>query len=72
VPLGAQTMARPKKGTEKDPDERVGIIHIKGTRAYAEWLEALNRKTHIPKAALFRLAMAEWAERNGHPAPPEF
>lgn len=50
---------------------RFGYV-IKGTVAYSEWLDAINRKTHIPKAALFRLAMAEWAERNGHPAPPEF
>jgi hypothetical protein len=66
---------RPKRGAprrEKSSDERTAIIHLKGTPEYARWLDQLHRTTHIPKAALFRLAMAEWAERNGHAAPPEF
>jgi len=66
---------RPKRGSakpQKPSDERVAVIHLKGTAAYAEWLDALHRKTHIPKAALFRLAMAEWAVRSGHEPPPEF
>jgi hypothetical protein len=68
-------MTRPKKGGKKparSPDDRVAIIHLKGTPAYADWLDAVHRKTHIPKATIFRLAVAEWAERNGHPVPPEF
>jgi hypothetical protein len=73
---GAVSMGRPKKGAKKPepvvgPDERVAIIHLKGTPAYAAWLEAVNAKSHIPKAAIIRLAVAEWAARNGHPAPPE-
>lgn len=71
---GAETMGRPKKGAKKaaaPADERAAIIHLKGSPAYAEFMDALNRKTHIPKAALFRLAMAEWCERNGHGTPPE-
>lgn len=70
---GAELMGRPKKGTKKPPppDDRVAIIHLKGTGAYAEWLEGVHHKSHIPKAALFRVALAEWAERNGYPAPPE-
>lgn len=63
---------RPQEPAQRPSDDRVGVIHIKGTVQYAQWLDQLHRKTHIPKAALFRLAMAEWAERNGHPAPPEF
>lgn len=71
------TMARPKKGIkgtppEPSPEDRAAIIHLKGTVAYARWLDAIHRKTHIPKASLFRLAMAEWAKANGHPEPPEF
>ncbi len=68
-------MARAKKAARKPsrpPDDRLGVIHIRGTVEYADWLEELHRKTHIPKATLFRVAIAEWAERNGHPAPPEF
>jgi hypothetical protein len=74
---GAETMGRPKKGDKKKlepvigPDERVAIIHLKGTPAYAAWLEAANRKTHIPKAAMFRLAMEMFAKTHGLEAPPE-
>jgi hypothetical protein len=74
---GAETMGRPKKGEakasgpNKAADDREVIVHLKGSTAYAEWLDAIHRKTHIPKTSIFRLAVAEWAERNGHPAPPE-
>lgn len=69
-------MPRKTKGSEKkaeaaSPDERVAIIHLKGSPEYAAWLEALHRKTHIAKAALVRLALAEWAARNGAEPPPE-
>jgi hypothetical protein len=67
---------RPRASGKKTPptqgqDDRVVIAHIKGTPDYAAWLEALHQKTHIPKAALFRIGLAEWAERNGHASPPE-
>ncbi len=52
-------------------EERVVIAHLKGSPEYAEWLDSLHKQTHIPKAALFRLAMAEYAKANGHEAPPE-
>lgn len=67
-------MGRPKQGAgkpERTPNERVAIIHLKGTPAYASLLDEVHRKTHIPKASIIRLAIAEWAERNGHPVPPE-
>jgi hypothetical protein len=71
---GEVTMARPKKGAKKvdrPADERVAIIHLKGTVAYAEWLERLHRKTLIPKAAMVRDAMREWCERRKYETPPE-
>jgi hypothetical protein len=70
---GNALMARPKKGAKKSlpADERSAVIHLKGTAEYVEWLERLHRKTHIPKAILVRLALAEYAERHGHDAPPE-
>lgn len=73
---GTAMMGRPKKGAEgpaagKSPDDRVAIIHLKGTPEYAMWLDGVHRKTHIPKATIIRLAVAEWAARNGHPVPPE-
>lgn len=69
-------MARPKKEAEAkaeatSPDDRVAIIHLKGSRQYAAWLEAAYRKTHIAKASIVRLALAEWAARNGVEPPPE-
>ena len=53
------------------PDGRMAIIHLKGSPAYSEFVEAINRKTHIPKAAMFRLAFAAWCDQNGHGIPPE-
>jgi hypothetical protein len=77
MPAGVAEMSRPKKRTEPvrppQPEsmERETIINMKGSRAYSEWLESVHRKTHIPKVVIFRLALAEWAERNGHESPPE-
>ena len=74
---GVATMGRPKKSEKRPPepiaasDERVAIIHLKGTPAYAAWLDEANRKTHIPKAAMFRLGMEMFAKANGLDAPPE-
>jgi hypothetical protein len=70
-------MGRAKKQTKPAPPpqtpgpDRETIINMKGSRAYSEWLESVHRKTHIPKVVIFRLALAEWAVRNGHDAPPE-
>jgi hypothetical protein len=67
-------MSRPRKGdkkAERPPDERVAIIHLKGTAEYAKWLDELHRKTLIPKASIFRDAMKEWCEKRKHKAPPE-
>jgi hypothetical protein len=81
MPLEGVDLMPPKKSSKSQPqpqpqpqpsEERTAIIHLKGTVAYSEWLDRLNRKTHIPKAALVRLAIAEWAARHGHEPPPEF
>lgn len=69
------TMARPKgrpkaKAQAAEPAARTTIINLKGTEAQAEWLDAVNKKTHIPKTTIVRLALALWAEKNGHPAFP--
>ena len=71
---GVGLMGRPKKGTKRaapPPDDRMTIVNLKGSSEYSEWLDAVHEKTHIPKAAIFRLAVVEWAKQNGHPAPPE-
>jgi hypothetical protein len=67
-------MARPKKGekkAERPPDERVAIIHLKGTAEYAEWLDGFFRKTHIAKATLVRLALKQLAKEYKYNPPPE-
>ncbi|WZP01250.1 hypothetical protein EP7_005679 (plasmid) [Isosphaeraceae bacterium EP7] len=69
---GTTRMGRPKKGATDAPrDRRQAVIHLKGSAAYVDWLESIYRKTHLPKATIVRLAIAEWAERHGHAAPPE-
>src|SRR5262249_44792244 len=75
IPLspGIGVMAKKKPPIPKPDasDERVVIVHLKGSPAYADWLDRVHKSTHIPKASMFRLAMSEWAQRNGHPAPPD-
>lgn len=66
---------RPKTGEVRQPaattaDGRVVIINLKGTEEYAAFLDELHSKTHIPKASIIRLAVAEWSARNGHGVPP--
>lgn len=73
---GASLMARPKGRPKRRGDllpsqaARVTVINLKGTQEQADWLEAVNRKTHIPKAAIVRLALELWGEKNGHPPFP--
>ena len=65
---------RTAKGTPEPPEdrsERETIIHMKGSAEYVAWLDGVHRKTHIPKVQLFRIAIAEWAKRNGDDEPPE-
>lgn len=70
--LESINVGRPKKGLPADSQEpRVAIIHLKGSPTYAEWLDEAHKKTHIAKATIFRVAVAEWAERNGLSKPPE-
>ena len=73
---GAGLMARPKAKTKAAPPppselERATIINMKGSPEYADWLDGVHRKTYIAKVKILRLALALWAEKNGHPAPPE-
>lgn len=76
VNLGVGTMSRPKgrpkreKTTEATSPPRLTIINLKGTPKQAEWLELVHRKTHIAKSVIMRLALAKWAELQGHPPFP--
>jgi hypothetical protein len=73
VELMARPKGRPKTSTQADAgqDARVTIINLKGTQEQSDWLEAVHRKTHIPKSVIVRLALTQWAERNGHPPFPD-
>ena len=51
--------------------ERETIVNMKGSPEYSAWLEEIPRKTHIPKVQIFRVAVADWAMKNGHSMPPE-
>lgn len=67
-------MSRPKKAAPpapQDKGERETVIHMKGSPEYVAWLDRAHRSTHIPKVQIFRLALAEWAEKRGMDAPPE-
>jgi hypothetical protein len=76
MPAGAGLMARTKRAKPATPPpaqepERETIVNMKGSPEYSAWLEDIHRKTHIPKVQIFRVAIADWAARNGHRPPPE-
>lgn len=69
---GSREAQKKTKQIPASPEaERETIVNMKGSADYAGWLEAVHRKTHIPKAQIVRLALATWAMANGHDAPPE-
>ena len=62
----------PKKSVKSQKSKpSVAILTLKGSPEYKQWIAELSAKTHIATTVLYRLAIAEWAERNGHPKPPE-
>jgi hypothetical protein len=71
--IGAGTMAKKRgrpKGETPASDVRKTIVNLKGSKSQEAWMEALHRKTHIAKSVILRLALAEWASKNGHPPFP--
>ena len=77
--MGRHNMAKTKAGQKKmgrpklpgGPANREVLVGLRGSKAYGEWLDGLNRETSIPKAAIVRLALKMWAESRGLPSPPE-
>jgi hypothetical protein len=70
------TVGRPRKRPVQPDslagqDDRSNVIVLKGSREYVEWFNALHEKTHIAKATIVRLALADWAKKQGHVSPPE-
>lgn len=64
-------MAKKKASPTPDPDDRVSVINLKGSRRYRDWLNGITEKTHIPAAAIVRLALKAWSKANKHHEPPE-
>ena len=64
-----------KKAVETDPAPaespgRVSVIHLQGPVEERDWLTVLHRKTHLPKATIVRLALADWAKARDLPPSP--
>ncbi len=57
---------RGKKNVETTQAPRPTIINLKGSLEQAEWLETVHRKTHIAKSVIVRLALIDWAAKNGY------
>ena len=73
---GAILVGRPRKrpgkpSGEPGKDDRSNVIVLKGSPEYVKWFDDLHEKTHIAKATMVRLALAEWAKKQGHTDPPE-
>jgi hypothetical protein len=70
---GAYLVGRPKRSVPppEERGDRETIIHLKGSPEYVDWLEAAHKRTHISKAQIVRLALADWATKMGLPTPPE-
>ena len=67
-------MAKAKQATRPAAvrvPHQTSVINLKGSDGYREWLSGVSKKTHIPSASIVRLALAEWASKHGHVAPPE-
>jgi hypothetical protein len=71
-------MGRPKTGSPprwaslKNREAfREAILYMKGSPEYFDFVNRVCEKTGITKAQMFRVAFAEWCERQGHGTPPE-
>jgi hypothetical protein len=67
-------MAKKRQARKPPPESdraQLSVINLKGTGEFRDWLAGVSKSTHIPAASIVRLALAEWAGKHGHPAPPE-
>ena len=65
-----ETMESEFIGSKSKPHARRTVFLLKGSDQYAQWVEHLSEVTRIPRATLVDLALAYWARKHGHPAPP--
>jgi hypothetical protein len=67
-------MAKKKSASKPATVKRTAqpsVINLKGSDDYRAWLAGVSKKTHIASTVIVRLALAEWASKHGHAAPPE-
>lgn len=70
--MAVLAMAKKKPGRPKmGPEPKRTVVNLKGSPAWGDWLGEISERTMIPASKLIEVAMKEWAERNGHPAPPK-
>lgn len=49
---------------------RVSVIHLQGPAEERDWLTLANKRTHLPKATIVRLALKAWGAGKGLPPYP--
>ena len=62
-----------KKKAVGSPEEKVGrvsVIHLQGPAEEKDWLTLANKRTHLPKATIVRLALRDWGAGKGLPPYP--
>lgn len=65
-------MARKTSKPTAEPEKaEVSVINLRGTPTYKAWLVEMSKKTRWPAATIVRMGLEAWAEKHGHPAPPE-
>ena len=50
--------------------ETTTVASLIETHDYLNWFNGIAEETSRTKSAILRIALAEWAERSGHSAPP--
>ena len=53
-----------------EPAGRVSVIHLQGPPEERDWLTLANKRTHLPKATIVRLALQAWGSTKGMPSYP--
>jgi hypothetical protein len=66
------TQKKPAKATIEapEPEGRVSVIHLQGPTEERAWLTLANKRTHLPKATIVRLALQAWGSSKGLPPYP--
>ena len=49
---------------------RVSVMHLQGPVEERDWLTMANKKTHLPKTTIVRLALQAWGISKDLPAYP--